>query len=218
MLLALSRKENKENGMHTKHFYRLVVSAMLLLAGMPAWAHPSFQHSGFWAGLAHPFLGPDHVLAAFGIGVWAWSRRIAADKQTYKSYAPAVCLGMIFCTLLFAAGLPAASLEWLLAGSVLGTGLMILLAARLPLRGAALLAGFFIACHAGAHLIEMPADWRQSAYATTMYAGGFLAATLMLFAGGLCVARWLETSPARRGLPLTGGLLAAGGLYLLNAV
>lgn len=204
--------------MHTRHTHRLAVSIMLLLAGMPAWAHPSFQHTGFWAGLAHPFLGPDHVLAAFGIGVWAWARRMAADNQTYKAYAPAACLGMILCALLFAAGLPAVSLEWLLAGSVLCIGLMVLLAARLPLRGAALLAGFFIACHAGAHLIEMPAAWRQSAYATTMYAGGFLAATLVLFAGGLWMARRLEASPDRRGLPLIGGLLAAGGLYLLNAV
>lgn len=204
--------------MHTRHIHRLVVSAMLLLAGTPAWAHPFFQHTDFWAGLAHPFLGPDHVLAALGIGVWAWSRRLTADNQTYKAYVLPACLGMVLCALLFAAGLPAVSLEWLLAGSVLGTGLLVLLAARLPFRSAALLAGFFIACHTGAHVIEMPAAWHQNAYATTLYASGFLVATLTLFAGGLLMASWLEALPGKRGLPLTGGLLAAAGVYLLNAV
>ena len=202
--------------MHTKQSYCLALLTILLLTGTPAWAHVSDHHTGLWAGLAHPFSGLDHLLAAFGIGMWAWARRIAADKRKVHMLT-AACLAMILLSLLFAASLPATSLEWLLAGSVLVTGLLVLFAARLPFWSAALLAGFFVACHACAHVVEMPVAMFESVYSAVAYTGGFTAATLALFATGMIVARLLEKSDSRS-VPMMGGALAACGLYLLNAV
>lgn len=204
--------------MHTKHAYRLVLLTTLLLAGSPAWAHVSYQHTGLWAGLAHPFSGLDHLLAAFGIGAWAWSRKITVDK--YKVFAPgAAYLGMVLFSLMFAVSwLPAASLEWLLAGSVLMIGLLVLTAARLPFRSGALFAGFFVACHGYAHIVEMPEALLESVYATAAYTAGFAAATLALFAGGMIAARLLEKLLSGRTAPLIGGGLTTCGLYLLAAV
>lgn len=202
--------------MHTKHFYRFAALAMLLLAGFPAWAHVSYYHTGLWAGLAHPFSGLDHLLAAFGIGVWAWSRKIVTDKHKVYVLGTA-CLGIILLSLLFAAWLPAASLEWLLTSSVLVTGLLVLFAARLPFWSAALLSGFFIACHTYAHIVEMPPPLLENTNSTAAYIGGFTLATLALLAIGMIAARLLEKSDTR-GVPMMGGGLAACGLYLLSVV
>ena len=47
----------------------LLVAALLLFA-TPAFAHTGEGTGGFLAGLAHPVLGPDHVVAMVAVGLW----------------------------------------------------------------------------------------------------------------------------------------------------
>lgn len=200
-----------------KIYHRLAVLTTLLLAISPAWAHASHDHAGLWAGLTHPFSGLDHILAMFGIGVWAGSGKIAFNKHQVLVLGLACLTGVTFLLAVFTA-LPAFPLEWLLAGSVLVAGLLVLFAARLPFWSTTFLAGFLIASHACAHFIEMPAALQASTYASAGYIGGFALTTAVLFLSGAITAWGFEKLFVARGLPFTGGVLAVCGLYLLTAV
>ncbi len=50
---------------------RRLLAIPLLLASSAACAHSGHDASGFAAGLAHPFLGLDHLLAIAAVGLWA---------------------------------------------------------------------------------------------------------------------------------------------------
>jgi urease accessory protein len=195
----------------------LAVFIMLLLAVTPAWAHPSHEHAGWWAGLLHPVSGVDHVLAMFGIGLWVRSRRIVFNRRQVPLLAAACLAGLAFFSIVFAA-LPSASLEWLLAGSVLAVGLLVLFAAKLSLTAMTLLAVFLMAGHVYAHFVEMPAVLQAGIYASAGYVSGFAVTTAVLLSSGAITAWSFERLSAARGLRVTGGVLTACGLLLLNAV
>jgi hydrogenase/urease accessory protein HupE len=42
----------------------------LVLFASPALAHTGSASGGFAGGLAHPVLGPDHVIAMVAVGLW----------------------------------------------------------------------------------------------------------------------------------------------------
>lgn len=196
------------------------IAALLVLSfiAFPVFAHPSHDHAGFFAGLLHPLFGLDHLLAAFGIGLWAQARKQAFDKQTLVALVLTgiALLGGVGFAGLFGIGLFGGMLETLLAVTVLLTGLLVLTASRLSFWIAAALAAVFMLVHASAHFVEMPAAGANSSLAVSGYIAGFIAATLGLFMLGAFCARLFAGLRFERGLPLSGAMLMVCGTYLLG--
>ncbi len=74
------------------------LSALLVLAAVPALAHGGHAGGHEVSGFLHPFSGLDHLVAMVGVGLWAallGSRRPAAMVAV-----PAAFLAMITVTLL----------------------------------------------------------------------------------------------------------------------
>jgi len=187
--------------------------ALLLLGGLAtaAQAHTGHGTSGLAAGLTHPLLGPDHLLAMLAVGVWS-----VTALPAHKAWQGPVAF-MLALALGAALGMTGATvpyLEHMIALSVVLFGAMLLLARRaMPApAGLGLIAAAAI-LHGLAHGAEAPAQ------GVAGYAAGFMATTAALhIAGvgiGLSIRRWLA---ARGGLAL-GGLGAAlgmAGIYLFG--
>jgi urease accessory protein len=92
---------------------------------------------------------------------------------------------------------------------VLVLGLLVALAARLPLSASLLLVGGFALCHGYAHGAEMASD-----ASLLRYGLGVLLVTAALHAAGIGCARVLHQSMVLR---LGGAAIAASGLLLLSA-
>jgi len=188
---------------------RSVLLACIAIAGMlvpyGAWAHALNESGGWAAGISHPFLGADHLLAMLAVGFWAaqtGGRAIWAVPLTFVS----IMGGGAFIAM---AGIPLQSVESGVAASVLALGLLVAFAIRLPLAAGMTLAGVFALFHGHAHGTELPAmvsPW--------IYAAGFVVATGLLHASGIAAARVLDAQRLR----IAGACVAvAGAAFLLGS-
>lgn len=197
---------------------RLAPAAALIglaaLAPGAALAHSGAgQLGGFAAGLGHPLLGLDHLLAMLGVGLWA--SRLAAEGQRRALWAvPLAFLAAMALgggAALTGLGLPAVELG--IAGSVLLLGLLIaapaLFNSRMPTGAAMALVAAFALFHGHAHGLEMPAAAQPVAYAA-----GFLAATATLHAAGAGLGLLAGSAARVQAVRLAGGALALAGLWL----
>lgn len=186
---------------------RKPVSLFLLLAAAPlAQAHTfGAEGAGFFAGLAHPLSGLDHLLAMLAVGLWsAW----AAPKQVWAmplAFMAAMAVGA-------ALGFAGASMPYAEAGigaSVLVLGALLTFLVRLPVAAGALLVALFAVCHGHAHGGELP-----QAALPLAYAAGFLLTTGGLHVAGIFIGRALgeQRSLALRAIGATMGLT---GVWLL---
>ncbi len=178
------------------------VTLALLLAAQPVAAHTLSSVS---SGLAHPFLGIDHVLAMLAVGLWA--------VQLGGSALWKVPLAFVF-TLLIGAwigmtGVPVPYVEALIALSVLVLGLAIGLHWRLGPLLASLTVASFALFHGYAHGSELPL-----AAAPLTYCAGFAVATVVLHALGAATG-YLLFARVHPALVRIGGMgLAGSGLLL----
>ena len=162
---------------------------------------------GFISGLAHPFMGLDHLLAMIAIGLWAAQTGGSALWRLPLSFiammAAAAAVG--------ACGFSLPSLEPLIAGSVVLLGLMVLFAIRLPVNTSMGLVGLFAVFHGYAHGLEMP-----QAGSALLYGGGFVLATALLHLTGIVLGKvaYRQQLLSR----LSGFLIAIAGLYLAASV
>lgn len=175
--------------------------AVATLAG-PASAHTGGSVSGLAAGLAHPVLGLDHLLAMLAVGVWS-----ATQPGTRAWQGPALFLA--FLALGSLAGLAGGALPFVEPGilaSVVVLGAMILAARRLP-------AGLGLAAIGGFALLHGHAHGAEAVGVFSGYMAGFLLASTALhlggFAAGRALARW------RYGIPAAGLGLGLAGLALV---
>lgn len=178
-----------------------------VLAAPAAFAHNVGAHgAGFAEGLAHPFLGLDHLLAMLAVGVWAAQLGGAALWRVPGAFLLAMAGGACL------AGLSPepVGLEAGIAASVMALGLLLAFAPRWSNRAAALTVGGFALFHGFAHGLEMP-----QATAPLGYGLGFLAATASLHALGLGLGLALRRAgwATRAG----GMAIATAGLLLLAA-
>lgn len=186
---------------------RLLRASALILPSLAA-AGPALAHGGhaqgLGAGLAHPLLGLDHLVAMVAIGLWAaqsgLGRGWALPAAFLGGMAGGIGLGLV-------SVLPA----WIepgVAATVLVLGLVVALA--VPLRAAVALpaAAAFGLLHGMAHGGEIGG----SALAT---AAGMLAASAALHGLGFAMGR---AATGRVGLLRSGGAgIAAAGLALIIA-
>lgn len=177
----------------------------LLLSPTLAFAHSGHDHAGLLAGLAHPLLGLDHLLAMFAVGLWAAQQAGAARWALPLTFVGTMLLG----GLLGFAGLQLPLLESGIAASLLALGLLVAVAVRLPLALALGLTALLALSHGVAHGLELPvlaSPWG--------YAGGFLAATAALHGCGYALVRRLPQAAAPL-VRLAGTASAAAGAWLL---
>lgn len=182
----------------------LYTLALLCTPGL-AFAHAGHDHSGIMAGLAHPVFGLDHLLAMLAVGLWAAQQSGAARWAVPVTFVASMLLGGLFGF----AGLQIPLMETGIAGSVLAFGLLVAVAARLPMAVAIGLTALFALTHGVAHGLELPelaSPWG--------YAIGFVAATAALHCLGYLVARYLPCAAAPL-VRVAGAASAVTGAWLL---
>lgn len=163
--------------------------------------------AGFITGLAHPFMGLDHLLAMVAVGIWAAQSGGSAVWRLPLSFI----MMMAVAALLGASGVGYPVLEPLITGSVVLLGLMVVFAIRLPVNLSMLLAGLFAVFHGYAHGLEMP-----QAGSAILYGSGFVLATALLHLTGIGFGKvaYRKHLLSR----LSGLTIAIAGLYLATAV
>jgi urease accessory protein len=188
----------------------LLVSPALLLFTALAGAHPGHDHShdgGFAAGLAHPLLGLDHLLAMFAIGLWS-----LRQSRALSLGAPLLAAtGMLLGAGLAWAGMALPGVEFGVAMSVLLAGVLIAALVKVPTPVGAGVVVLFMLFHGHAHGSEMP-----HGVSTLAYLAGFTLATLVITYAGRAAGAFLL---ARENFILRGlGVLiaAAGALFALG--
>jgi urease accessory protein len=179
-----------------------------LVAAGAAHAHTGVHaDGGFTTGLAHPFLGLDHLLAMVAVGIWA----AQLGGRSLLALPAAFVIFMAAGAALGAAGVPLPHVEGMVAVSVLALGCVVGLSARLAWQWAIPLVAGFALFHGHAHGAEMPG------FATpSLYFIGFALATGLLHAIGVAGAAALKRHPAvvRAG----GAAIAFAGALLLLSV
>src|SRR5512135_3708061 len=124
----------------------IVLAALCLYAGAAS-AHPGHAAAGFAGGLAHPFLGVDHLLAMLAIGLWAAQQGGRALWAVPAAFVGAMLLGGALAW----AGWMLPHVEAAIALSVLVTGLLIATERRAPVGVGIALAAVFAVFHGYAH-------------------------------------------------------------------
>ena len=185
-----------------------VLAATLTAFSNTVLAHPLHDSGAFLAGLSHPFLGIDHLLAMVAVGIWAASLARRAWWLVPSMFLLAVLGGGA----LGALGWSPPAVEPLVAASVVGLGLLITMQLRLGPGAAAALVACFALFHGVVHVSELPPG-----LAAIGFAAGFLLSTAELLLIGFVAGIKLSARPgfARlAGLPvaLAGCVLVARAL------
>lgn len=162
------------------------------------------QGAGWVEGFTHPFLGLDHLLAMIAVGVWASQ----LGRRTTWLMPLAFVSVMAGAALLGSQGVNLPILEPVIESSVLVLSLLVVFAVRLPILASIGLIGLFGFFHGYAHGLELP-----DTTSPMLYALGFLMATALLHATGLCFG--VSTRGISWVTRLGGSMIAVGGLYLL---
>lgn len=171
-----------------------------------AHAHPGHD-AGVLAGLLHPLLGLDHLLAILAVGIWT-----ARPGERGRWMLPVTFLVVMAVAATAAlAGLHLPAVELGVAGSVLLAGLLLLLRVALaPAAGATLVSAFAV-FHGYAHGAEIPAGGSP-----VLYLSGFLLMTVILLLAGRFVG--VRLAGTRAGLPVTGSVLSVSGGWMIAAL
>ena len=166
-------------------------------------AHPE---GGLATGLAHPFMGLDHLLAMVAAGMWA-----AQCGRRYLLLLPATFVATMAAGAVAGTfGLPLPQVEGMVALSVLVLGLLVALALNTRWVWLVSLVALFALFHGHAHGTEMPefsAPW--------LYFAGFTIATAALHAIGVAAGVALKTRPGI--LRAAGAAIGLAGSWLLIA-
>lgn len=184
--------------------YAVFLGALLL--STPALAHTGHGGtSGLLAGLLHPVLGLDHLLAMVAVGIWSG---LALPRHPWGGAAAFLGAMLAGAGLAFA-GITMPAVETLILASVVIFGLLVLVAKpEMPaaLTVAALVAiGFFALGHGHAHASEAEGG-------AIAYVAGFVIATSLLHVAGIGVARGIAGKLVLQ--RVLGGAIAAAGLLL----
>lgn len=180
----------------------------------PAFAHPHHLHApgdgGLVAGLLHPWLGLDHLLAMTAVGL------VAAQMGGRALWAlPAAFLGaMIIGGTLGMLGLALPGVEMAIALSIIVLGIALAISQKWPLLAAAAIVAACGAFHGHAHGTEMPALAAPIAYAI-----GFIAATAVLHIVGVTAGYFaMKHQPTTTALRVSGAAISVAGVLILLGV
>lgn len=186
------------------------ITAVLALAALSgtASAHTGLGAiHGFAAGFAHPWLGADHLLTLFAVGLWASALGGRAMWLLPLSFVGVMALGAG----LHFSGVALPYAEWGVAASVVALGLVLWQGGRAAAGWAGAMVGGFALFHGYVHAAELGANADAG-----VYAAGFLLATALLHGLGLAAGlTGRDFGLVRRAF----GMFCAGvGAYLLVGV
>jgi urease accessory protein len=157
--------------------YRLAV-LLLVASVVPAMAHPGHTDQSLYAGLTHPFMGVDHVMAMLCVGVWS---ALAGGARMWAWPLAFVC-AMIGGGLLGFAGVEIPLVEQSIAASLVVIGLLLAFAIRAPTAFGLAVVATFAVFHGHAHGAEV------GAASFVPYLAGFTIATAALHVTGIGIA------------------------------
>lgn len=165
---------------------------------------------GFVAGLMHPVMGPDHVIAMVAVGLWGAQLGSPAMWLLPIAFPLVMALGGVMGVL----GVPVPSVEIGIAVSALVLGALVAFAARPPVWLAVTVVGGFALFHGHAHGTELPGALNPLAYGV-----GFVVATGLLHLAGILLGLLTAWPLGKRAVRMCGGLIAlGGGWFLLSGV
>ena len=190
----------------------LASTVTLLLAAPMLFAHPGDHGSGLAAGLAHPILGLDHLLAMVAVGLLAVRCAAKGERQALWQI-PASFLGaMAFGAGIALSGLQLPAVEWGIALSVLVFGVLVAMSRTPSTWIAATVVGGFAVLHGHAHATE------QVGSSVAAYLGGFLLSTTLLHLAGLALGIWVAKTWNQLPVRIAGGSVALCGLLVAAAL
>jgi len=161
---------------------------------------------GFFSGLMHPVLGPDHVIAMVAVGLWG----AFLGKPAIWLLPIVFPMVMAFGGALGVAGIPVPAVETGIAVSAIVLGAMVAFAVRPPIWVAAVIVGAFAIFHGHAHGTELPGAANPLAYSL-----GFVIATGLLHLCGIAFGALAHWPAGKVAVRAGGGLIALGGFAFL---
>lgn len=176
----------------------------LLVMSSAAVAHTGHGTSGLAAGLAHPMVGLDHMLAMLAVGVWAAMQPVSRAWQGPAAFIALLAAGAF----LGLAGFNLSIVEPGIIASVVLFGAMIAAGRHFSASAGLALIGGFALLHGYAHGTEAVGP-------VATYMAGFIAASALLHLAGYAFGR--TAALIRYGVPATGVALAAAGFALAVA-
>lgn len=196
----------------SKTLRSILLALGLSLIPTVVYAHDGSQvpFGGFLAGLVHPVLGYDHLLAMLSVGILSaqiGGRAIWTVPATFVSVmAVGGLLGYINI------GLTATELG--IAASLILLGLIIAAEQKLPVKLAMLGVGFFAIFHGYAHGSEIPTTSEP-----VLYALGFLTGTALIHIAGVVIGDIAKHYQRGRIMLRVGGaLIAVTGVLFIAGV
>ncbi len=187
---------------------RFALTSMLLAAATASQAHTGHGAHGLVEGLAHPFLGLDHLLAMVAVGLWS----AIALPVGRRLLGPGVFLAaLLIGALLSWEGVALPAVESSVAASVVLLGAMLFAGRHVPTALGLTLVGAAALFHGYAHGSELAVG--ASAVA---YAAGFMGATTLLHGVGLAAGVGLQRLPDRVAR-LAATVVGGAGVVMLAA-
>jgi urease accessory protein len=184
-----------------------LLAALMLLAVTDVSAHSAEGLAGgFFSGLMHPVLGPDHVIAMVAVGLWG----AFLGKPAIWLLPIVFPMVMAFGGALGVAGIPVPAVETGIAVSAIVLGAMVAFAARPPIWVAAVIVAAFAIFHGHAHGTELPGAANPLAYSL-----GFVIATGLLHLCGIAFGALAHWPAGKVAVRAGGGLIALGGFAFL---
>lgn len=185
----------------------LTSAAALSLIAVPAFAHTGVGATGgFAAGVAHPMLGLDHLLAMVAVGGWAALLGGRALWLVPAAFVAAMLAGGV----LAISGVALPMVETMVALSVVVLGTLVAVNARMVTGvGMAIVAAFAV-FHGHAHGSELPAG-----LSVLGYGAGFALSTALLHGAGIVGASLLGRLGSTRAVRYAGIVTAFAGIGLV---
>ena len=182
-----------------------ILGVVLVLPSM-SYAHEG-SGGGFMAGLTHPVLGFDHLLAMLSVGILSAQMGGQAIWRVPLTFV----LVMLGGGILGINRVPIFSVELGIAFSVLALGIAIALEKKLSPILAMVFVGFFAIFHGHAHGTEMP-----SLSKPVFYACGFVIGTAGIHVGGVLIGIIAERlEEGKQLLRYAGAGIAGVGFHLI---
>lgn len=176
-------------------------------------AHTGYD-SGIYAGLLHPLLGIDHLLAMVTVGLLSAQLGGRAIWTVPAAFVSVMAVGGLFG--LTGIGIP--FVEYGIAFSVVALGIALAARRQMPLLLAMAFVGVFAIFHGHAHGTELPSV-SDTVLAITAYVFGFLVATAGLHLIGALIGQIAVGNPRGANiLRLSGVAIAIMGVFIITGV
>jgi urease accessory protein len=189
---------------------RLILIGVALFGTMavPAFAHSAIGSTdSFGSGVAHPFGGPDHLIAITLVGLWS----VLAGGRAIIAWPVSFMAAMLAGFAAASAGLQLNFVEAAICLSVVLLGAFIAFEIRIRVMIGASVVGLFAFFHGHAHGAEAAAE-------LVPYAAGFALATVALLAAGMGAGLCARSVAAGALVRITGACATLMGLSLFGTL